>query len=112
MVFVVKVTAFGANPGAGIAARCTTPGHIADTIINLEKRRHRLAEISELNPAERYRQIRGPDGPDRNGNARPLRGVERAEGQLRFRRSAQTLGPPGRDRRSYSFYRLRQSFIH
>jgi len=32
-------------------------------------------------------------GPDRNGNARPLRGVERAEGQLRFRRSAQTLGP-------------------
>src|ERR1700730_14826910 len=36
-------------------------------------------------------------GPDRNGNARPLRGVERAEGQLRFRRSAQTLGPPGRD---------------
>jgi hypothetical protein len=40
------------------------PGHIADTIINLGKRRHRLAEISELNPAERYRQIRGPDQID------------------------------------------------
>ena len=40
------------------------PGHIADTIINLGKRCHRLAEISELNPAERYRRIRGPDQID------------------------------------------------
>ena len=40
------------------------PGHIADTIVNLGKSRDRLAEISELNPAERYRQIRGPDQID------------------------------------------------
>ena len=45
MVFVAKVTAFGANPGAGDRSEVHNPGHIADTIINLGKRRHRLAEI-------------------------------------------------------------------
>jgi hypothetical protein len=51
-------------------------------------------------------------GPYRNGNAGALRWVERAEGQLRFRRSDQTLGPSGRNRRCHPFCRIRQGFVH
>jgi hypothetical protein len=37
------------------------PGDVADPVVNLRKRGHCLAEISELDPAEWYRHIRRPD---------------------------------------------------